>query len=193
MLEVYQKKQAETIYLMKWSQFDRIWIIVIAIAVVLALCVGIAFYFWNKDQQEKAEANRALHNTYSYTAGGLHLDVDTSEYVRTGDAHDIELTPTDLTYELLQRWEAIAEVISTIDYPEEAIEQEDWLDVYNTFAKNRFDMEEASEEITKGEEYGSANSMVINDYIDVGSVYNDDFREFLEESGIEAPDQRRFE
>lgn len=74
---------------------NRIWIIVIAIAVVLALCVGIAFYFWNKDQQEKAEANRALHNTYSYTAGGLHLDVDTSEYVRTGDAHDIELTPTD--------------------------------------------------------------------------------------------------
>ncbi|MFP7332871.1 hypothetical protein SFC23_05830 [Shouchella clausii] len=168
-------------------------IIVIAIAVVLVLCIGIAFYGWNKDQQEKAEANRALHNTYSYTAGGLHLDVDTSEYDRTGDPHDIELTPTDLTYDLLQRWEAIAEVISTIDYPEEAIEQEDWLNVYNTFAKNRFDMEEESEEITKGEEYGSANSMVINDYIDVGSVYNDDFCEFLEENGIEAPDQRRLE
>ncbi|MFB4261954.1 hypothetical protein [Shouchella clausii] len=79
MLEVYQKKQAETIYLMKWSQFDRIWIIVIAIAVVLALCVGIAFYFWNKDQQGKTEANRALHNKYSYRAGTLYLDVDTSE------------------------------------------------------------------------------------------------------------------
>ncbi len=35
--------------------------------------------------------------------------------------------------------------------------------------------------------------MVINDYIDVGSVYNDYFREFLEENGIEAPDQRRLE
>ncbi|WP_341604434.1 hypothetical protein [Shouchella clausii] len=84
-------------------------------------------------------------------------------------------------------------MIPTIDYPEEAIEQEDWLNVYNTLADNRFEAMEASEEITKGEEYGSANSMVINDYIDVGSVYNDYFREFLEESGIEAPDQRRLE
>jgi hypothetical protein len=99
------------------------------------LFLGVLYYFWNKDQQEKAEANRALHNTYSYTAGGLHLDVDTSEYDRTGDPHDIELTPTDLTYDLLQRWEAIAEVIPTIDYPEEAVEKEDWLDVYSTLAK----------------------------------------------------------
>ncbi|MCR1288128.1 hypothetical protein [Shouchella clausii] len=58
---------------------------------------------------------------------------------------------------------------------------------------NRFEAMDASEEITEREEYGSANSMVINDYIDVGSVYNDDFREFLEENGIEAPDQRRLE
>ncbi|PAD90055.1 hypothetical protein, partial [Shouchella clausii] len=143
--------------------------------------------------QEKEAANRVLRNEYGYAAGSLHLDVDTSKYDQTGDPHDIELMPTDLTYNLLQRWEAIAEVISTIDYPEEAIEQEDWLNVYHTFAKNRFDMEEASEEITEREEYGSANSMVINDYIDVGSVYNDDFREFLEENGIEAPDQRRLE
>ncbi|WP_350006465.1 hypothetical protein [Shouchella clausii] len=84
-------------------------------------------------------------------------------------------------------------MIPTIDYPEEAIELEDWLNVYNTLADNRFEAMEASEEITKGEEYGSANSMVINDYIDVGSVYNDYFREFLEENGIEAPDQRRLE
>ncbi|XOQ14836.1 MAG: Lipoprotein [Shouchella clausii] len=157
------------------------------------LFLGVLYYFWNKDQQEKAEANRALHNTYSYTAGGLHLDVDTSEYDRTGDPHDIELTPTDLTYDLLQRWEAIAEVIPTIDYPEEAVEKEDWLEVFSTLANNRYEAMDVSKEITQGEEYGSANSMVINDYIDVGSVYNDDFREFLEENGIEAPDQRRLE
>ncbi|PAD11504.1 hypothetical protein [Shouchella clausii] len=167
--------------------------IVIAIAVVLILCVGIAFYFWHKDQKEKQEANRILHNKYSYTAGTLHLDVDTSEYDRTSDPHDIELTPTDLTYDLLQRWEALSEVIPTIDYPEEAVEQEDWLNVYNAFASNRFDAEDASEEITKGEEGETADSMVINDYLLYGSVYNDDFREFLEENGIEAPDQRRLE
>ncbi|GIN08861.1 hypothetical protein J32TS2_09480 [Shouchella clausii] len=44
----------------------------------------------------------------------------------------------------------IERVIPTIDYPEEAIEQEDWLNVYNTFASNRFDAEDASKEITKG-------------------------------------------
>ncbi|PAF14491.1 hypothetical protein CHH61_24445, partial [Shouchella clausii] len=83
---------------------------------------------------------------------------------------------TDLTYELLQRWEAISEVIPTIDYPEEAIEQEGWLNVYNTFAYNRFDAEDASKKITKGEEGETPDSMVINDYLLYGSVYNDYFR-----------------
>ncbi|GIN08862.1 hypothetical protein J32TS2_09470 [Shouchella clausii] len=62
--------------------------ILLAIAIVLAIIVGIAFYFWHKDQQEKEEANRILHNKYSYTAGTLHLDVDTSEYDRTSDPDD---------------------------------------------------------------------------------------------------------
>ncbi|XOQ14837.1 MAG: hypothetical protein ACFWTY_12605 [Shouchella clausii] len=124
--------------------------IVIVITVILVLCVGIAFYLWNKAQQEKEAANRVLRNEYGYAAGSLHLDVDTSKYDQTGDPHDIELTPTDLTYDLLQRWESIAEVIPTIDYPEEAVTEEDWLNVYNTFASNRFDAEDASKEITKG-------------------------------------------
>ncbi|MFP7332873.1 hypothetical protein SFC23_05840 [Shouchella clausii] len=171
----------------------RKWMILLAIAIVLAIIVGIAFYFWHKDQQEKEEANRILHNKYSYTAGTLHLDVNTSEYDRTSDPHDIELTPTDLTYDLLQRWEAISEVIPTIDYPEEAIEQEDWLNVYNTFASNRFDAEDASKEITKRGGSETTNSMAINDYLLYGSVYNDYFREFLEENGIKGPDRRRWE
>ncbi|WP_263707107.1 hypothetical protein [Shouchella tritolerans] len=119
---------------------------------------------------------------YNYAGRALHMEAETSKYDETGDPHDIELTPTDLTYDLLQRWEAISEVVPTIDYPEEAIE------VYKTLEHNRFEAMDVSEEITEGEEYGSANSMVINDYIDVGSVYNDDFRGFLEENGVEAPD-----
>ncbi|WP_346243960.1 hypothetical protein MKZ19_03765 [Shouchella clausii] len=87
----------------------------------------------------------------------------------------------------------IERVIPTIDYPEEAIEQEDWLNVYNTFASNRFDAEDASKEITKGGGSETTNSMAINDYLLYGSVYNDYFREFLEENGIEGPDRRRLE
>ncbi|MDO7269186.1 hypothetical protein [Shouchella clausii] len=121
------------------------------------------------------------------------MEAETSKYDETGDPHDIELTPTDLTYELLQRWEAIAEVIPTIDYPEEAVEKEDWLEVFSTLANNRFEAMDVSKEITKGEEDEATDSMAILDYIDVGAVHNDYFREFLEESGIEAPDQRRLE
>jgi hypothetical protein len=167
--------------------------IVIAIAVVLILCVGIAFYFWHKDQQEKEEANQILFGKYVNTAGNLHLKMDTSEYDRTGDPHDIELIPTDLTYDLLERWEAIAEVIPTINYPEEAIKEEDWIEVYNTLAHNRFEAMDESKEITKGKEDEATDSMAINNYIYKGSVHNDYFREFLEENGIEAPDQRRLE
>ncbi|MEB5479400.1 hypothetical protein [Shouchella clausii] len=168
-------------------------LILLAIVVVLAICISIAFHYWNKFQQEKEAADRDLRNKYGYAAGSLHLDVDTSEYEQTGDPHDIELTPTDLTYGLVQRWEAIAGAIPIIDYPEEAVTEEDWLNVYNTYAKNLFKMEDASEEITKGEEDETANSMVIYDYVSNGSVYNDYFREFLEENGIEGPDQRRLE
>lgn len=93
------------------------------------------------------------------------MEANTSEYDQTGDPNDIELMPTDLTYELLQRWELIAEVIPTIDYPEEAIEEGDWLKVYNTLANNRFDMEEASEKLAEGATNETPESMVINSYI----------------------------
>ncbi|WP_342753166.1 hypothetical protein [Shouchella clausii] len=109
-----------------------------------------SFYFWYKAQQEKdAEAKYALLEEYNYAGGTLHMEANTSEYEQTGDAHDIELTPTDLTYELLQRWEAITEVIPTIDYPEEAIELEDWLNVYNTLADNRFEAMERQKKLLK--------------------------------------------
>ncbi|PAF23722.1 hypothetical protein CHH61_22435 [Shouchella clausii] len=39
---------------------ERRMILVIAIAVVLSLCIGIAFYFWHKDQEKDAEAKYAL-------------------------------------------------------------------------------------------------------------------------------------
>ncbi|MFP7332870.1 hypothetical protein SFC23_05825 [Shouchella clausii] len=162
------------------------------IAVVLVLCVGIAFYFWYKDQQEKeANANYALLEEYNYAGGTLHMEADTSEYDQTGDPNDIELMPTDLTYELLQRWEAIAELIPTIDYPEDAVEEGDWLKVYNTLANNRFDMEEASEKLAEGATNETPESMVINSYIYKGMIRRNYFREFLEENGIEGPDRRR--
>ncbi|SPU21311.1 Uncharacterised protein [Niallia circulans] len=170
----------------------RKWIILLTIAGI-GLCIGVIFYVWNEDQKEKEAANYALYAEYFNASDVLHLDMYTREYERTGNPHDIELTPTDLTYELLQRWEAISEVIPTIDYPEEAIEQEDWLNVYNTFAYNRFDAEDASKKITKGEEGETPDSMVINDYLLYGSVYNDYLREFLEVNGIEGPDRRRLE
>ncbi|MDO7269187.1 hypothetical protein [Shouchella clausii] len=171
----------------------RKWMFVITIAVVLVLCLGMVYYFWHKDQQEKEEANRVLFGKYVNTAGNLHLEMDSSKYNRTGDPHDIELTPTNLTYDLLQRWEAMAEAIPTIEYPEEDVEQENWLEVFNTLVNNRPGMEVTSEEITKGTGEGSVNSMAINDYLYKGTVYNDIFREFLEENGIEGPDQRRLE
>ncbi|GIN08863.1 hypothetical protein J32TS2_09460 [Shouchella clausii] len=169
-------------------------LILLAIVVVLAICISIAFHSWNKAQQEKETANRELRNEYGYAAGSLHLDVDTSQYDQTGDPHDIELTPTDLTYGLLQRWESIAEVIPTIDYPEEAVEKEDWLKVFSTLADNRFEAMDVSKEITKGDEdEATTDSMAILDYLYKGIVYNDYFREFLEDNGIEGPDQRRLE
>ncbi|MCM3549245.1 hypothetical protein M4D48_11755 [Alkalihalobacillus clausii] len=168
-------------------------IILLTIVGIIGLCIGIIFYVWNANQKEKEAANYALYAEYYNASDVLHLDMYTREYERTGNPHDIELTPTHLTYDLLQRWEAITEVIPMIDYPEEAIELEDWLNVYNTFASNRFDAEDASKEITKRGGSETTNSMAINDYLLYGSVYNDYFREFLEENGIEGPDRRRWE
>lgn len=105
---------------------NRKWKILMALVVFIILCVGIPFYFWYKAQQEKdAEAKYALLEEYNYAGGTLHMEANTSEYDQTGDPNDIELMPTDLTYELLQRWELIAEVIPTIDYPEDAVEEGD--------------------------------------------------------------------
>ncbi|MFB4261951.1 hypothetical protein ACE106_22755, partial [Shouchella clausii] len=167
---------------------NRKWVIVIASVIAIILCI--AFYFLHKEQRQKElEEKYALIEEYNYAGGALHMEAETSKYDETGDPHDIELTPTDLTYELLQRWEAIAEVIPTIDYPEEAVEKEDWLEVFSTLANNRFEAMDVSKEITKGEEDEATDSMAILDYIDVGAVHNDYFREFLEENGIEGSDR----
>jgi hypothetical protein len=171
---------------------NRKWVIVIASVIAIILCI--TFYFLHKEQRQKElEEKYALIEEYNYAGGALHMEAETSKYDETGDPHDIELTPTDLTYELLQRWEAIAEVIPTIDYPEEAVEKEDWLEVFSTLANNRFEAMDVSKEITKGEEDEATDSMAILDYIDVGAVHNDYFREFLEENWIEGPDRRRLE
>ncbi|MEB5479396.1 hypothetical protein [Shouchella clausii] len=171
---------------------NRKWVIVIASVIAIILCI--TFYFLHKEQRQKElEEKYALIEEYNYAGGALHMEAETSKYDETGDPHDIELTPTDLTYELLQRWEAIAEVIPTIDYPEEAVEKEDWLEVFSTLANNRFEAMDVSKEITKGEEDEATDSMAILDYIDVGAVHNDYFREFLEENGIEGSDRRRLE
>ncbi|PAD90047.1 hypothetical protein, partial [Shouchella clausii] len=167
---------------------NRKWVIVIASVIAIILCI--TFYFLHKEQRQKElEEKYALIEEYNYAGGALHMEAETSKYDETGDPHDIELTPTDLTYELLQRWEAIAEVIPTIDYPEEAVEKEDWLEVFSTLANNRFEAMDVSKEITKGEEDEATDSMAILDYIDVGAVHNDYFREFLEENGIEGSDR----
>ncbi|MFP7286685.1 hypothetical protein SFC15_10705 [Shouchella clausii] len=172
----------------------RKWMVLIASIVAIMLCISVVFYFWHKEQQKKdAVAKYALLEEYSYAGGTLHMEADTSEYDQTGDPNDIELMPTDLTYNLLQRWEAIAEVIPTIDYPEEAVEKEDWLEVFSTLANNRFDMEEASEKLAERVTNETPESMVINSYIYKGMIRRNYFREFLEENGIEGPDQRRLE
>ncbi len=107
----------------------------IVIASVIAIILYITFYFLHKEQRQKElEEKYALIEEYNYAGRALHMEAETSKYDETGDPHDIELTPTDLTYDLLQRWEAISEVVPTIDYPEKAIKEENWFEVYKTGA-----------------------------------------------------------
>ncbi len=61
------------------------------------------------------------------TAGNLGMELLISERNVYGEKQFfVEIQPTEVTYEILERWKEVKAIDPTIEYPEEAIQNQDW-------------------------------------------------------------------
>lgn len=64
------------------------------------------------------------------TAGNLGMELLISERNVYGKKQFfVEIQPTEVTYEILERWIEVKTIDPTIEYPEEAIQNQDWATV----------------------------------------------------------------
>lgn len=139
-------------------------------------------------EQKVAKENEELHKQYQQTSDHISVDLDKSTYEQTGNPKDIVLIPTNITFSLLDRWKDISENYSEINYPEELINQEDWVQVSKVLAKQSFAMDEVSIKI--GEKYTEDPNQRMNPKTVYGYIYYNDrsedyFQKFLEDNEIE--------
>ncbi|MDQ0206948.1 hypothetical protein [Alkalicoccobacillus murimartini] len=155
--------------------------------ILLVLIVGIAtpiFLYLNYKEAEEQKAE-VLEN-YKKAEHILHLELQDSHYLDSGDERDIQLSRTTNTDELLERWEAVSNVYPLITFPSKDVEKEDWVKVSEAYINNTQDMISVSEEIAEGEPNGNGlDPFILDDYIHSGYQYNEYFKIVLEDKGIE--------
>ncbi|MBM7542742.1 hypothetical protein [Amphibacillus cookii] len=112
----------------------------------------------------------------------LHMD---SVYHREQSPVDVELIATDQTLAMLERWEAVATAYPTIAYPEDEIDQGDWLAVVQIFQNQSAELRAIEEEMFAGvEEEGILlRGFVLKNYIN-NDTDNELVLSVLRENGI---------
>ncbi|MCR6098138.1 hypothetical protein HXA31_18010 [Salipaludibacillus agaradhaerens] len=108
---------------------------IILVAVLVIAHFSIHYY---ADREEDGEENGVLRY-YSSIVSDFHLS---SDYYMVDDSPHIELYPTEFTQEILERWKWVSEDFSEINYPAEAIEQNDWLVAYAQLTEGLNDIAE---------------------------------------------------
>src|SRR5690625_4965207 len=116
-------------------------ILVISIVIII---IGIAIFIQNNHQDNREELIK-----YELAAADLHLDLNPGAYENPRDPEELVFISTKKTEELLERWQAISNVFPIIDFPNHAVEQEDWIKVYKTLASNRKAMEDVSTKLAE--------------------------------------------
>ncbi|QQK77592.1 hypothetical protein HUG15_19730 [Salicibibacter cibarius] len=163
---------------------------ILLISLISALIIGAITLIWINQQEEQEAETQAVLNEYVYTSNLLNLEMEADQYKDSGHLEDIILIPTEETEEMLERWQAISKVVSDIEFPEESIEQEEWINVKNAFVNNRPAMEDASNKLGEIADYDeSVDWQSIHNYIYSGSISRDYLQEFLIEEGIEEETQ----
>jgi hypothetical protein len=127
----------------------------ILVAVLVIAHFSIHYY---ANREEGGEENGVLRY-YSSIVSDFHLS---SDYYMVDDSPHIELYPTEFTQEILKRWKWVAEAFPEMDYPEETIEQNDWLMAYEQFIEDVNDIGEVDGE-ERGFRSGTIQSYILAD------------------------------
>lgn len=158
---------------------------VICISILLiGIFIGGWFYQDHVQKQKVQKEIEELYKHYQSTAKHMRMDVDDRMYKKTGNPQDLVLTPTHMTFSLLERWEIIAKNFPEIKYPKELIDQGDWLQVSDILGSQAYTMDEVSIKI--GEEYANNPESKLNPKAVYDYIYHNDqsepyFQEFLED------------
>ncbi|MCR6109083.1 hypothetical protein HXA35_01845 [Bacillus sp. A301a_S52] len=155
----------------------------------LILIAVIPLITWTVNiKNEKAdEREKYLHYHYVVDAYQLNYFYDGAQ-----DIDQIVFSPTTDTEEILNRWRNLADFSSLIDYPEEAIEQNDWLAVEEDFLDNFEHFKDVSIDMYDEAKGISSNRAIdeffIKNYILYGSIADDNFMNVLIDLGFEESD-----
>ncbi|MCR6109065.1 hypothetical protein HXA35_01755 [Bacillus sp. A301a_S52] len=123
-------------------------IILVAVLVIAHFSIH---YYADREENGESEGKDSLL-IYSIVISRFQLS---SDYHMEDDALHIELYPTEYTQEILERWKWISEVFPEMTFPEEAIEQNDWLVVSREFTNGTDELGEIY-----GQDVGLSKNMV---------------------------------
>jgi hypothetical protein len=121
------------------------------ILIIVALGIATIFLLFNYNNDQKATDEKVLKD-HSIVARTFMLGVF---YDSIEDPVDIMLYPSDETQPIMGRWKIISELLPEFEYPEEFIQNNNWIEVHNVLIAN---YEQYSESI-KGKDLSSVVSL----------------------------------
>lgn len=130
---------------------NRNWKIILAAIVLIGIVVAAVLFNKHVQENEAIKENEELHRQYKQASSHMYMELDESVYEQTGNPEDLVLSPTEMTFDLFNRWKFISENYQEINYPEELINQGDWVQVRKTLGEQSLTMEDVSIKIS--EEY----------------------------------------
>ncbi|SDZ68708.1 hypothetical protein SAMN05421736_1385 [Evansella caseinilytica] len=153
------------------------------IIAIIAVVLLLLFYDFKALQKEEEQVKLgAIQNVIElFQLDAIYYSVDSP--------FDIDLSPSESTKAILARWKAVSEVFPQVSYPKEAIDQEDWVQMEESFKSNLSALEGVVEEM-----HEKAESVPTDEFpywLDLGEyiLYNYKggkyMKEVLEEFGIE--------
>ncbi|TPE68354.1 hypothetical protein [Halalkalibacterium halodurans] len=120
---------------MKRSNKKRLIVIILVIAGAI---FGIHLHNEKKHADQEAEMD---WRRIDFIVSDFWLDV---KYA-SADLNDAEFFPTEDTDRMMERWKAVTELYPEANYPEEAVEREDWFEVSRIF--NEVDFSEIQQKM----------------------------------------------
>ncbi|KKI86907.1 hypothetical protein CAY60_004720 [Shouchella clausii] len=160
----------------------------ILLGALAVISVGtLLVWYWSHQEQEKAQLKNEERELGKYVraADTLFMEIDYRGYEQSGNVEDIKLTPTRETEHTMERWKAVSEAFPSIKFPEEEVEEEDWVEVYQKLIESEGEMGEViralSANLPEGEDIMRERLYL---YVRDGAIREDNFEKLLKEKGI---------